>query len=65
MTAAAGMVKLHLFVPADVKVIPLAVGLFALYPAVGVQVMVTVSPIFAVALFVVADPPDPALTVTL
>ena len=65
MTAAAGMVKLHLFVPALVKVMPLAVGFTAEYPASGEHVMVTVSPTCAVALLDEALPPVPAFTVTL
>ena len=59
------MVNDHLFVPAEANVIPLAVGVFALYPVAGVQVMVTVLPIWLVAALLLAVPPVPAFTVTL
>ena len=60
-----GMLNVHLFVPADVNVIPVAVGVFALYPVFGLQVIVIVVPGDALAALVVAVPPVPAFTVTL
>ena len=64
LTFDAGIVKVHLFVPADVNVIPLAVGVFALYPVLGVQVTVMVSPTFAVVLLRLDDPPVPSVLLT-
>ena len=45
------------------KVIPVAVGVFALYPVFGLQVIVIVVPDDALATLEEAEPPLPALTV--
>ena len=60
-----GIVNVHLFAPAAEKDIPVAVGVFAVYPVPGIHVIVTVSPICAVDLLLLAVPPVPAFTVML
>jgi hypothetical protein len=59
------MVNDHLLFPRLVNVIPLAVGVFALYPVFGVHVIVTVVPGVALLALALALPPVPALTLTL
>ena len=63
-TAWAGMVNVHLLVPAAVNVIPVAVGVLALYPLFGEAVMVTVLPYVPTLLSSAAVPPAPALMET-
>ena len=56
------MVKLHLLFPSEVNEMPVAVGVFALYPVFGVEVIVTVVPEVALDTFALAEPPVPVVT---
>ena len=64
LTLLFGIVNVHLLVPADVNVIPVAVGVPALYPVFGLHVMVIVVPDVALAALADALPPAAGLAVT-